>query len=403
MRQIKKIIRGVAKAFGVLRIYHFFLAWGTSAIYGHPSRKIKVVGVTGTKGKSTVVELLNSILTSAGEMVVLSSSNRFQVGEKSWDNNTGNTMPGRGKIQKLLRDGVKAGCSYGIVEVVSEGIVQHRNKFIDFDIAVFIGLHPEHIESHGSLEKYREAKLSFFRDVKKHSKKKNKKFVLNKNNEHGKYFAEIAGDDAVFYGTYGGPLTIAGDFNRENAAAAVEVARIFGISEDVIEKALQKFPGVPGRMEFIQEEPFRVVVDYAHTPDSLEIVYRNLKSGGGGLICVLGSAGGGRDKWKRPKLGKIASENCREIILTDEDPFDEDPVQILKEIKSGISNSKIQTSNVYEILDRKEAIRKAVELARDGDTVIVTGKGSEKYIRVRNGKRIPWSDRNAVLETLDKK
>ncbi len=196
---------------------------------------------------------------------------------------------------------------------------------------------------------------------------------------------------------------MAGDFNRENAAAAVAVGRVLGIHEDIIRSAIADFPGVPGRMEYIQKEPFSVIVDYAHTPDSLEMVYRTLKTDRSGLICVLGSAGGGRGKWKRPKFGEIASKYCKEIILTDEDPFDEDPTQILKEIKSGILNNKIQMSNVYEILDRKEAIRKAVSLASSGDTVIITGKGSEPYIRVRNGKRIPWLDRNAVLEILAEK
>jgi len=395
MRYIKKLLRGIGNASGLLKIYHLLLAWGASVFYGHPSQKMTVIGITGTKGKSTVVEFINAILERAGERVVLSSSNRFQVGEKSWENSTGNTMPGRGFIQKLLKDGVKSGCKYGIVEVVSEGVVQHRHKFIDFDIAVFIGLHPEHIESHGSLEKYREAKLKFFRDVKEHSKKRNKKFVVNKNNEHSKYFAEIAGDRAIFYEKYDGLIKIAGDFNKENAAAAAEVARALSISEDVIKKGLAEFRGVPGRMEFVQEKPFKAVVDYAHTPDSLEMVYKTLKSGGENLICVLGSAGGGRDKWKRPELGTIASKYCKEIILTDEDPFDEDPEEILGDIEKGISDKE-----VHKILDREEAIKKAVSLVNAGDTVIITGKGSESYIRVAKGKRLEWSDVDTLKKVL---
>jgi len=398
MRHLKNFLRGVAKSLGLLRLYHFVFAWLASIYYRHPSKKLTVIGVTGTKGKTTVVELINAILERAGKKVIVSSSNRFQIADRSWDNETGNTMPGRGFIQKLLRDGVRAGCEYALVEVVSEGVVQSRHRFIDFDIAVFIGLHPEHIESHGSLEKYREAKLGFFKYVKSHSKKKNKKFVINKNNEHSKYFADIAGRDAVFYDTYSGELKIAGDFNRRNAAAAEEVAKILGISEKDIHAALADFNGVPGRMEFVQKEPFAVVVDYAHTPDSLEAVYKNLKSEGGNLICILGSAGGGRDKWKRPKMGEIAAKYCGEIILTNEDPFDENPEKILEEIEGGISEKHAE-----KIMDRKKAMERAVSLARDGDTVVVTGKGSEKYIRVADGKKIAWSDKGILSEILAKK
>jgi len=399
---IKKAIIALIKPLGILRVYHFLLAWASNILYRHPSGKLVVIGVTGTKGKSTVVELLNTIFKEAGEKVVLSSSIRFQVGGNSWANSTGNTMPGRGYIQKLLRDGVSAGCKYGIIEVVSEGTIQNRHKFIDFDAAIFTGLHPEHIESHGSLEKYRDAKLKFFRDVKKYSKKGNKKFVINKNNEHSKYFIDVAGnEEVVLYDRYNGALKLVGDFNKENAAAAAAVARSLGISDEVIGRALRAFTGVPGRMEFVKREPFSVVVDYAHTPDSLEAVYKTLKpEGEKKLICVLGSAGGGRDKWKRPKLGEIASRYCDEIILTDEDPFDEDPRVILLDIEAGISNSSIR---VREVLDRREAIRHAINLAGNGDVVVITGKGSEPYIRVSGGRRINWSDVGAVNESLAEK
>ncbi|MEK7520671.1 MAG: cyanophycin synthetase, partial [Patescibacteria group bacterium] len=156
-----------------------------------------------------------------------------------------------------------------------------------------------------------------------------------------------------------------------------------------------------------QKEPFSVVVDYAHTPDSLAAVYKTLRerhlSGGGGLICVLGAAGGGRDKWKRPEMGKIAAENCDEIILTDEDPYDEDSGRILAEIKSGIQNASFPIQNAREIINREEAIEKAVGLAKAGDVVVITGKGSEPWMHLEKKRKIPWSDREAVLKALESK
>jgi len=211
MKALKKALLLIAKPTGILNLYHLFLAWLGRLIYKNPSSDLVVIGVTGTKGKTTVIEIINAILEAAGKKVVLSSSNRFQVGDKDWINDTGNTMPGRMFIQKLLRQGVDAGCEYGIVEVVSEGVVQHRNRFIDFDVAVFIGLHPEHIEAHGSLEKYRDAKLAFFRDVVKSSGKEKKYFVISKNNPHSKYFVDVAEDgETILYDKYPDELNLIG-------------------------------------------------------------------------------------------------------------------------------------------------------------------------------------------------
>ena len=403
MRRIKKILRDISGPIKILGLYHFLLAWGSSVVFRHPSRKLTVVGVTGTKGKSTVIELINAILKEAGESVVLSSSIRLQVGEKSWSNTTGNTMPGRGFLQKLMRQGVDAGCKYALLEVVSEGVLQYRHRFIDFDVAVFTGLHAEHIESHGSIEKYRAAKVRFFQDIRRFSNKKPKHFIVNSNNVHTPHFTNVIDDnDIVRYGKYSGKLKLVGDFNRENAAAAAAVAKAIGIKENIIEKALAEFSEIPGRMEFVQKTPFAVVVDYAHTPDSLDAVYGTLtkiKPKNSKMICVLGSAGGGRDKWKRPKLGAIADRYCEEIILTNEDPFDENPAAIISDVKSGIP---LNRKNVHEIVSRDDAITKAISSASLGDVVIITGKGSEQYIRIAGGKRVGWSDKEKAIEAINK-
>lgn len=395
MKYVKKALRAV----GLLGTYHFLWAWLGSVIFRHPSRRLVVIGITGTKGKTTTLELVNAVLEQAGKKTVLSSSVRFQIGGRSWENTTGNTMRGRGFLQKLMREGVKAGCTHAVIEVASEGIVQHRHRFIDFDVAVFLGIHPEHIESHGSFERYLDAKLAFFRDVARYSKKKKKYFVVNKKDPYAPQFVAAAGESGVViqYTPYSGPVQLVGDFMRENAGAAEAVGRALGIDEPIIQRAIGGFAGVPGRMEFVQKEPFAVVVDYAHTPDSLDAVYGTLgEESRGGLICVLGSAGGGRDKWKRPKLGEIAARHCKEIILTDEDPFDEDPRQILDDIARGIP----QGASVRRILDRREAIKTAISLAVPGDAVVLTGKGSEPYIRVQKGRRIDWSDARVAREAL---
>jgi len=379
-------------------LYHFTLALGGAIVYGFPSRRLTVIGVTGTKGKTTTIELINAGLEAAGEKTALLSSWRIKIAEKSELNVTGNTQPGRFYSQFFLREALRQGCKFALIEIGSEGVVRHRHRFINFDAAVFVNIHPEHIESHGSFERYRKAKLDFFRYVSRGGKQK--KFFINQDDPNADLFVEAAGGgEIILAGATELPLQVEGDFNRVNAGLAVAVLRAFGVAEGIISKALSGFRGVPGRMEFVVRSPFAVVVDYAHTPDSLEAVYRNLKKNTqGNLICVLGSAGGGRDKWKRPKMGAIAEEYCQSIYLTDEDPFDEEPMQILDEIEAGIK----EKNKVKKIIDRREAIRTALGLAKEGDVVVISGKGSEPYIRIDRGRRIPWSDVDVVKKIINK-
>ncbi len=385
------------------RIYHFILAWAGAVIYRHPARKLFVIGVTGTKGKSTVVELINAALVAVGSRTALSSSVRIKIDDQSRVNSSGNTMPGRFFLQSFLRKAVKAGCGYALIEVTSEGARQYRHRFIDFNAAVLTNLHPEHIESHGNFEKYREAKLTFFRDVARFSAKSKKYFFVNKDDENAEYFMEASGGKAASYSKkdiagYDLSPALLGDFNRENVAAADAVLGAIGIPEMIRRETFRTFGGVPGRLEFVVKKPFAVVVDYAHTPGSLKTVYQTLRCDvkPQKLICVLGAAGGGRDKWKRPEFGRIASEYCDKIIITNEDPFDEDSAGIISEIFSGVAPGR----DASKIIDRREAIKEAVKSAADGDAVIITGKGSEPYIRVARGKRIPWSDKKIVEEII---
>ncbi len=377
--------------------YHLCLAYFAAAVYGFPARRLKIVGVTGTNGKSTVVHLITSILEEAGEKTASVSSLRFRINKKEEKNNLKMTMPGRFKLQKFLREAVGAGCKYAVIEITSEGIKQHRQIGIDFYMAVLTNVTPEHIESHETFEKYRAAKAELFKKAKIH--------ILNGEDPSIDYFLKIPASPAgrpaqnrIIYSKKDFPpnihLKLLGDFNLENAVAAYHAAKLLGIEFDAIKRALESVGGVPGRLEFVQKMPFSVVVDYAHTPDALEKVYETLKKSDSRLICILGSAGGGRDRWKRPEMGKIAAKFCDEIILTDEDPYDEDPQKIIDEVSAGRDFKKI--------LDRREAIREAIKSAKAGDTVIITGKGAEPWLMGPNGTKIPWDDREVVREELQK-
>ncbi len=393
--------------------YHYLLAWLGNKIYREPSKKIFIIGITGTKGKSTVTELIDAILETAGKRTAVSSSVRFKIDNESRPNSTGMSMPGRFFLQRFLSEAVVRGCDYAIIEVTSQGILQHRHRFVDFDAALVTNLEPEHIEAHGSFENYRDSKTGFFHDVALHSGKSPKFFFINSDMRDYEFFSAAAADygkivlfnkkDMVKVKI---KTKLIGEFNLENIAAAVAFARSRNIDWDTIRQAVEAFDGVPGRLEFVQKTPFSVVIDYAHTPDSLEKVYQTLKANSsklkaGKLICVLGAAGGGRDMWKRPVMGEIAAKYCDSIILTNEDPFDEDPSRILSQIKSGITRSQFPISKVKEILDRREAIRTAIRSAKKGDSVIITGKGSESSMRVAGGKQIPWNEKEIVTKILN--
>ena len=392
--------------------YHWALAYLAALVYGFPSRKLKVIGVTGTKGKSSTVYFLSRILEGAGYKTAAISTIQFKIAEKEWPNSLKMTMPGRFAIQSFLAKAAKAGCQFVVLEVSSQGVLQNRHRFINFDTAVFTKLAPEHIEAHGSFENYKKYKLKFFEYVKNNH-------VINKDDKYFQEFYNILAKNKITYsaglpasqaealraGDYKNlKLKLWGDFNVANAAAAVKTAEIYGIDAEKSGKILENIESLPGRMELIDEGyNFRVIVDYAHTPDSMEAVYGSLKpklAKNSKLICVFGATGGGRDKWKRPEYGKIAEKYCDEIILTNEDSYDENPVSILEQIETGFSQAESVKSKVHKVLDRKEAIQKGISLAKEGDIVIITGKGSESTMMIAGGKKIPFDDRAVVREEL---
>ena len=401
--------------------YHWALAYLAALVYGFPSRKLKVIGVTGTKGKSSTVYFLSRILEGAGYKTAAISTIQFKIAEKEWPNSLKMTMPGRFAIQSFLAKAAKAGCQFVVLEVSSQGVLQNRHRFINFDTAVFTKLAPEHIEAHGSFENYKKYKLKFFEYVKNNH-------VINKDDKYFQEFYNVLAKNKITYsaglpasqaealraGDYKNlKLKLWGDFNVANAAAAVKTAEIYGIDAEKSGKILENIESLPGRMELIKEgQKFKVIVDYAHTPDSMEAVYGSLKpklDENSKLICVFGATGGGRDKWKRPEYGKISERYCDEIILTNEDPYDEKPISILEQIEIGFLQAenvkpacRTGRSKVHKVLDRKEAIQKGISLAKEGDIVIITGKGSESTMMIANGKKIPFDDREVAREELKK-
>jgi len=410
---VKQILKRIIPKFFLNWYYQFFPALG-ALIYGFPSKKLTVIGITGTNGKSTVVELLTSVFQQAGINVCSISSIRFQIKDKVWQNKLKMTMPGRMKIQKFLRQAINQGCKYAIVEVTSEGIKQFRHKFIDFKTAAITNLTEEHIEAHGSFENYKKAKAELFKNI--------EVAVVNLDDKNAEYFLSFGAQKKYGFTITGkesedrtikilraenitGPnfsiknteinLKLKGRFNIYNALTVACIALSEGIGLQYIKAGLENVKSISGRLEKVIDRPFSVYVDYAHTPDALINVYKTL-SGNGRLVCVLGSCGGGRDKWKRPELGKIAAQYCDKIILTNEDPYDEVPEKILKDIEQGIKNHP----NCQLIIDRKEAIKYSLSSAHPGDTVIITGKGREPWMCVANHKKIPWDDRKIVEQKL---
>jgi len=408
---LKKIIPKSVFTFGQ-PFYHYSLALAGAILYRFPARKMYVIAVTGTKGKSSTTEILNAILEKAGYKTALTNTIRFKIGEKSERNLYKMSMPGRFFVQNFLARARDAGCTHVVLETTSEGAKQFRHKWIPFDAFLFTNLSPEHIESHGSYEKYRDAKISIARALGK-SRKPNKILVVNGDDaEAAKFLAFDAnkkvtyslhdaephsGNDPQTFFTFRGVKIqpkLVGLFNIYNCLAAATLAHNMGISDSVIKDAIENLNGILGRVEKVQAgQDFDVVVDYAHTIDSLEKLYKAFPNQR--KICVLGNTGGGRDTWKRPGMAKVADTLCDQIILTNEDPYDEDPQKILDEMRVAITQKPCDV-----IIDRRAGIAKAISYAKTGDVVLISGKGTDPYIMEANGKKTPWSDVEVAREEI---
>ncbi len=411
MYKIKSIIKKVLPSF-VIYAYHYSLALIASVIYGFPSRKIKVVGVTGTKGKSSTIEYLNAIFEKAGYTTAISSTIHFKVGDNIKENKFKMTMPGRFFIQKFIKQAVDSNCDIVFIEMTSEGAKLFRHKFIALDALIFTNLSKEHIESHGSYDAYKQAKLKLGKSLEQ-SPKRPRFMIVNADAEISSDFLNLKVEFAIpvsikhagnyklneygaefVYNNTNILLKQKGKFSIYNALMAATLASAFDINDSIIKSALESVSIIPGRVQCINEgQDFQVIVDYAHTPDSLIQIYDTFKDKT--LICVLGNTGGGRDKWKRKDMAEITEKYCKEIILTDEDPYDEDPMQIIKDMKKYAPRATV-------IQDRRRAIKTALEIAlgHADSAVLITGKGTDPYIMRSNGQKEPWSDAEVARQEL---
>src|SRR3989339_657051 len=424
----------------ILNLRHLFFAWLGAFKYHHPSEELMVIGITGTSGKSTTAYLLRQILESAGMLVGSLSTIDFYVAGEEKLNDQKMTMLGKMQIQKYLREMVDKKCDVAIIETTSEGRVQYRHKFINYDMMLLTNLYPEHIDSHGSFENYKKAKLDIFDYVSKLPRKRGmgkgergmgkyipKTAIVNGNSEYKDEFLQFDFEKKIIFGTniskqevkndglyfnvddknFHAPLY--GEHNISNIVATLAIAREFDIAWDVLQKAVLQLKPIPGRVEFIdeaEEKGFQVIVDYAFEPVAMEKLYQvvDLLKPTGKIIHVFGSTGGGRDKDRRFKLGEMIGQKADICIVTDEDPYEDDPQEIIDDVAGVvIKQGKEINKNVFKILDRKEAIGKAVEMAETGDLILITGKGSEQGMCVAGGKMIVWDDRKIVRDFIVKK
>ncbi|MEJ2347645.1 MAG: UDP-N-acetylmuramoyl-L-alanyl-D-glutamate--2,6-diaminopimelate ligase [Patescibacteria group bacterium] len=388
---------------------HFLKALGTVIFYRYPARKIKVIGVTGTDGKTTTSSLIYHLLKTAGKKVALISTVGAYVGNKEIDTGLHVTSPNPRFLQKFIRKIVDKGYKYLVLEATSHGLDQHRLLGTNVSIAVLTNVTHEHLDYHQSLSKYIKAKAKLFRGSelailnKKDASFKKIKKLLNKKTR------VIGYDDETTKGKVEKAVKkrFPEQYNRFNASAAILVAKELGVDESTIVKAVKSFSSVPGRMEEVKNKKgIKIIVDFAHTPNALEKVLNYLKKTkkkGSKLIAVFGCAGE-RDFMKRSMMGKISSEIADISVFTAEDPRHEDVKDIIAQMMEGVNKvHKRKGSKVYVEPERGKAIALAIQdLAKRGDIIVISGKGHEKSMAF-DGREYPWSDIKVAKAALEGK
>lgn len=395
-----------------------------------------VIGVTGTNGKSSTVLFIAKLLEELGQTVGYTGTAGFAIGGREVENRMKMTMPGRFLLQRMMREMVEAKCGYAIIETSSEGIAQFRHKGIAYDVAVFTNLTPEHIESHGGFENYKKAKGKLFAHLMSHAPKViheeeiERVSVVNRDDEHAPFFASFPADRHVGFGKGGSSsddqlvvsnveqtpsgasmklndvplhLKLHAEFQQANALAAISAVYALGFDLRRVCKAAHVLEPLAGRFELIdQGQPFKVIVDYAYEPYAIKALLDAtdaLKPKR--IIGVHGSCGGGRDVARREPIGRLAAQREDIVIVTNEDPYDEDPRVIIEMVADGArAGGKVEGEDLFLIDDRMDGIQKAIDLAKPGDAVLVTAKGSETVMAVAGGVKAPWSDREAARKAL---
>ena len=393
-----------------------------SARYGNPARDLRVIAVTGTNGKTTTVNFLNEILKEAGYKTAMFSTANIEIAGVQTVNDTNSTTATVSKLQKFFHDAKKADVEFALIEATSHALDQYKFAGVPIEMAIMTNLTQDHLDYHKTMENYAAAKAKLF-------EMQPRFIVLNTDDKYFDYFNKFeASEQKITYGESdlaevkiksfklykkgseaklridnNVALEIAtnlpGEFNVYNMTAAAAGAYLLGISLQDIQEGIANLEGISGRFQYATSDlPFEVVVDYAHTPDALEKLLQTSKKITKNRTILVFGACGDRDREKRPIMGKIAQDLADRIIITDEENYTEDAKQIREEVIAGFSkkNGKLP-ANIQEIPDRKEAIRKALQIAGKGDTVLITGLGHEVY-RIIDGEKTPWNDTEIVRE-----
>lgn len=430
VRSMKDFLNNLLPHQHPLRLfYHKSLAVAASIAYGFPANKMTVIAVTGTKGKSTTCNIIHKILSESGKKAGLMTTVNFKIGDEEDTNLTNQSTLSPFPLQRMFKKMVDAGCEIVVLEVTSHAIMQSRVWGINLDTCVFTNLSHEHLDYHGDMENYKKTKGQIFKNLNGSQRKAGvaKISIINADDPEQEYFAAFPADQQFKFGVINGAYNarnleprpdgtkftlkipngevevdfkIPGRMNVYNAVAAATVATAFHINLETIKKGLENMKPVPGRIEIIDSgQPFSVVVDFAHTADSLEQVLSMFKEiTKGRLITVFGCTGN-RDALKRPIMGQIADKYSDFIVLTDDDTYTEDPNSIAEMVRKGINRK--EGDRFWQVLDRAEAIRLALSIAKEGDSVLICGKGAQEYKYVGHGK-IPFDDRKVAREILSR-
>ncbi len=403
-------------------VYHLANAVAANIWYGFPAKKLIVIGVTGTNGKTTTTQMIGALLRQANKKVAVASTIDFWINDVQMVNESKFTTSNPWQLQQFLHKAVVAGCEYLVLETSSHALDQNRVWGVPYAIAVMTNVTREHLDYHHTIAAYREAKKRLF--------ERTQDAVINADMLAPEEFAKSVRGQVLLYSTKdksadivaGGiqldfgrtefrvgedlyHLYIPGVFNIENALAMIGVARLLEIPVLTQQEALASILGVPGRMELVpNDKKVDIIIDYAVTPDAFEKLYASvlpLKIPGTKIVHVFGACGD-RDQGKRPILGEIAAKNADVVILTNEDPYTEDGEKIIDMIEPGVERFKTKDKNYFRIYDRRQAIAKALSIVEIGDIVLLTGKGAETTMAIGD-QRVPWNEKRVVLDELEKK
>ena len=389
--------------------YHLLQAIAAAIYFGFPSKKLTVIGVTGTDGKTTAVSMIYHILKATGYKTSMISSVSAIIGNKTFDTGLHVTTPGPFAIQRFLKNAIRQGSRHFVLEVTSHGLDQNRLSFVKFTAAVLTNISREHLDYHKSFIDYMKAKGELFQNV--------NFSILNLDDQSFNFFKKIATGKKLTYGTglnadfnpsnFPINLKIPGNYNLRNALAAAATATALGISKKDIIKALSTFKTPKGRMQEVDlGQKFKVYIDFAHTVNGLENALKSLDSirtsKSTRIISVFGSAGE-RDQRKRPNMGKVAAQYCNISILTAEDPRSESVNDICRQIAKGlIKAGKKINRDFYIIPNRRDAIDYATKIAKSDDVIALFGKGHEKSMSI-NGNELPWDEEAETIRAIKRR